>query len=73
MQVTRGDLAALVRDKSRSVQDLMVLTHLEPMSDVIEYAGAATRQVKHNENEFFFSRPPLDWSTSWFLVQFDSR
>ena len=54
MQVTRGDLAALVRDKSRSVQDLMVLTHLEPMSDVIEYAGAATRQVKHNENEFFF-------------------
>ena len=32
--MTRGDLTALVRDKSRSVQDLMVLTHVEPLNDV---------------------------------------
>lgn len=33
-KVVRGDLTALVREKSRSVQDLMVLTHVEPMSDI---------------------------------------
>ena len=33
-KVTRGDLTALVSEKSRSVQDLMVLTHVEPMSDI---------------------------------------
>jgi len=32
--VTNGELAALVHDKSRSVQDLMVLTHIEPTSDI---------------------------------------
>ena len=38
-KVTRGELSALVREKSRSVQDLMVLTHIEPISD-IEFLGS---------------------------------
>jgi hypothetical protein len=33
-KVVRGELTAMVRDKSRSVQDLMVLTAVEPMSDI---------------------------------------
>jgi hypothetical protein len=33
-KVTRGELSAMIRDKSRSVQDLMILTHVEPMSDI---------------------------------------
>jgi hypothetical protein len=33
-KVERGELTAMVRDKSRSVQDLMVLTAVEPMSDI---------------------------------------
>lgn len=33
-KITRGELTALVSEKSRSVQDLMVLTHVEPLSDV---------------------------------------
>lgn len=33
-KVNCGQLTALVRDKSRSVQDLMILTHVEPMSDI---------------------------------------
>lgn len=36
--MTSGELAALVHEKSRSVQDLMVLTHIEPTSD-IEFLG----------------------------------
>lgn len=33
-KVVRGELTAMVREKSRSVQDLMVLTAVEPMSDI---------------------------------------
>ena len=33
-RINCDQLTALVRDKSRSVQDLMILTHVEPMSDV---------------------------------------
>lgn len=42
-KVTRGDLTALVREKSRSVQDLMVLTAVEPMSDVEFLAQSLTQ------------------------------
>ena len=42
-KVTRGDLTALVREKSRSVQDLMVLTHVEPLSDV-EFVARELRE-----------------------------
>ena len=42
-KVTRGDLTALVREKSRSVQDLMVLTAVEPMSDIEFLAQSFTQ------------------------------
>lgn len=42
-KVVRGELTALVREKSRSVQDLMILTHVEPMSD-IEFLAMANQQ-----------------------------
>lgn len=42
-KVARGDLTALVREKSRSVQDLMVLTAVEPMSDIEFLAQSLTQ------------------------------
>lgn len=42
-KIVRGELTALVREKSRSVQDLMILTHVEPMSDV-EFLTSSQQQ-----------------------------
>ncbi len=47
-KIVRGELTALVREKSRSVQDLMILTHVEPMSDV-EFLSLAQQQPQQDE------------------------
>ena len=48
-KIVRGELTALVREKSRSVQDLMILTHVEPMSDVEYLASAQSQQATQEQ------------------------
>ena len=52
-KVARGDLTALVREKSRSVQDLMVLTHVEPMSDIefLSFNQASKSDQRENSSQ----------------------
>lgn len=52
-KVVRGDLTALVREKSRSVQDLMVLTHVEPMSDIefLSFNQASKSDQRDNNSQ----------------------
>ncbi len=52
-KVVRGDLTALVREKSRSVQDLMVLTHVEPMSDIefLSFNQASKSDQRENTSQ----------------------
>lgn len=52
-KVARGDLTALVSEKSRSVQDLMVLTHVEPMSDIefLSFNQASKSELRDSDSK----------------------
>jgi hypothetical protein len=68
-KVVRGELTAMVRDKSRSVQDLMVLTAVEPMSDIEFLSFNQPSKPDQQENGSHAMAPQISVTSPSFTVR----